>query len=104
MHGPKCFRAQDQSKGIDLMKTEIDVPISELPMQSVSCTECIARVQVRKSTWQQTSIQWNSEALEACRERPLAGQGGSPKEQFVGCETIRAEIREAALQDRLNGL
>ncbi|WP_190264293.1 ferredoxin [Glutamicibacter nicotianae] len=70
-------------------------------MQQVSCTECLAKVQVRKTAWEQTSIQWTGEALELCRERPACPSGGMPRDQFVGCETLRAALRDATARGSL---
>lgn len=84
------------------METQVDTRLIEIPMQPLDCTECVARVLVRKSTWQQTSIQWTPEALEACRERPATQRGEQPKDRFIGCESLRAEVREATIQGKLN--
>lgn len=42
-----------------------DTRLIDAPMQPVACRECVAVVQVRKSSWQQTSIQWDADALKA---------------------------------------
>lgn len=73
----------------------------DAPMQQVSCTECLAKVQVRKTAWEQTSIQWSDEALELCRERPSCPSGGLPRDQFVGCETLRAAVRDSTVRGSL---
>lgn len=83
------------------MDQQSDARLLEIPLQSLDCTECVARVLVRKSTWQQTSIQWTEEALEACRERPATRCGERPKDRFIGCESLRNEIREATNDGRL---
>lgn len=83
------------------MEPPIDSRLVEIPLQALDCSECVARVLVRKTTWQQSSIQWTTDALEACRERPATSCGERPKDRFVGCETLRAEIREATLDGRL---
>lgn len=70
-------------------------------MQPVRCTECLAKVLVRKSVWAQTSVQWTDEALDMCRERPARAGGNLPRDQFVGCETLRAAIRDATVQGSL---
>jgi len=70
-------------------------------MQQVSCTECLAKVQVRKTAWEQTSIQWTGEALELCRERPACPSGSLPRDHFVGCETLRAALRDATARGSL---
>lgn len=70
-------------------------------LQQVRCSECLAKVQVRKNAWEQTSIQWTGEALELCRERPARPAGNLPRDQFVGCETLRAAVRDATVQGEL---
>ncbi|MFH9575074.1 ferredoxin [Streptomyces sp. NPDC017454] len=62
------------------------------PMRPLACDRCAAEVLVRKSSWQQTSVQWNARATAACAERdPAAGA-------FEGCRSLRDTIREAALR------
>ncbi len=70
-------------------------------MQQVRCIECLAKVQVRKSAWEQTSVQWTDEALDLCRERPARATGDLPRDQFVGCETLRAAVRDETVQGNL---
>ncbi|MFD8687502.1 ferredoxin [Streptomyces sp. NPDC059651] len=60
------------------------------PMQPLACDRCAAQVLVRKSSWQQTSVQWNSGASALCAEREGAGPA------FEGCGSLRDTIREAA--------
>ncbi len=78
------------------MEAPSDVRLIETPMQSLACGECTARVLVRKSTWQQTSIQWTAEALNACRERAAFSDAEDSAEPFRGCESLNETIREAA--------
>ena len=80
------------------MEPKVDNRLLDLPMQPLSCRECIAVVMVRKSSWQQTSIQWDAESLAACRERPGFCAGGDPAERFAGCETLAASIRDASAE------
>lgn len=61
------------------------------PMRPLSCERCAARVLVRKSSWQQTSVQWDAPALAACAERDTAATA------FEGCGALRETIRAAAL-------
>lgn len=67
------------------------------PMHPVSCGQCGSRVLVRKSSWQQTSVQWNSEALHGCTERKAATSGSAAPGGFEACHALGASIREAAL-------
>ncbi|MEU8706914.1 ferredoxin [Streptomyces sp. NPDC048565] len=62
------------------------------PMRPLACGRCAALVLVRKSSWQQTSVQWNGGAMALCAEREGAGAA------FEGCGSLRDTIREAALR------
>ncbi|MEV6162206.1 ferredoxin [Streptomyces sp. NPDC052052] len=61
------------------------------PMEPLECARCAAQVLVRKSSWQQTSVQWNARAVETCAERDPGAR------YFRGCGSLRDTIREAAL-------
>ncbi|MFB6988198.1 ferredoxin [Streptomyces sp. NPDC056178] len=65
------------------------------PMQPLACERCAARVLVRKSSWQQTSVQWDGRSMAVCAERDPAGGG------FEGCRSLRETIRESALRGTL---
>lgn len=80
------------------MGTPRDVRLVDRPMEPLTCGECAARVLVRKSSWEQTSIQWTSEALAACRERTAFGTDHDAAEQFAGCEALQETIREATTE------
>lgn len=62
------------------------------PMRSLTCERCAAQVLVRKSSRQQTSVQWDGRAMALCAERDPAGG------PFEGCGSLRDTIREAALR------
>ncbi|MEU9091667.1 ferredoxin [Streptomyces sp. NPDC048428] len=62
------------------------------PMRPLACERCTAQVLVRKSSWQQTSVQWNGRAVALCAEREGAGAA------FEGCGSLRDTIREATLR------
>lgn len=62
------------------------------PMRPLACDRCAAQVLVRKSSWQQTSVQWNGGAMALCAERERAGAA------FEGCGSLRDTIREAMLR------
>ncbi|MCB0944649.1 MAG: ferredoxin, partial [Mycobacterium sp.] len=63
----------------------------------VHCRRCEATVQVRKSSWAQTSVQWDAAAMAACAQRraatALAGHDNGP---FLVCSDLRAAIEDAA--------
>ncbi|MDI3422183.1 ferredoxin [Streptomyces luteolus] len=67
------------------------------PMRPVSCGQCGSRVLVRKSSWQQTSVQWNSEALRGCREHIAATSGPAAPAGLETCHALVATIRAATL-------
>ncbi|MFC0862111.1 ferredoxin [Sphaerimonospora cavernae] len=66
------------------------------PMQSLACRQCGAAVQVRKASWQQTSIQWDEDATNACLERRATGNG-TCGDVFLGCTALSETIAQAAL-------
>ncbi|GAA2142666.1 ferredoxin [Actinomadura napierensis] len=66
-----------------------DDRLADGPLLPVRCRRCAAEVLVRKSSWEQTSIQWTAEARAACPE--LAAD---PHET---CPALRSAIQEAAL-------
>ncbi|WLQ47009.1 ferredoxin [Streptomyces poriferorum] len=63
-----------------------------VPMRPLACDRCAAQVLVRKSSRQQTSVQWNSGATALCAELEEAGPA------FEGCGSLRDTIREATLR------
>ena len=84
------------------MRVRADVRLDDGPMTRVACTTCGACVEARKSSWDQTSIQWNAEARGACVERragsPRPGPNGSA---FLGCAALSQAVREAAVRGDL---
>jgi YD repeat-containing protein len=78
--------------------TRSDDRLDDLPMTPVECQRCHATVQVRKSSWQQTSVQWDGAGARTCVERrsPLGG-GGIREADFFTCAGLRESIAQAAL-------
>lgn len=72
-----------------------DVRLDSAPMQPVTCSTCQARVDVRKASWEQTSIQWNADALEACHER-AASEMTRDGLSFRACPKLVEAIHHAA--------
>ncbi len=70
-------------------------------MTPVRCGSCGARVLARKSSWEQTSVQWNGAAMARCRERQSVGERPSVcgadlrPGTFLVCARLRASIEEA---------
>ncbi|WP_369199649.1 ferredoxin [Streptomyces sp. PU-14G] len=80
------------------MAVRSDSRFLDAPMVPVGCRACGAVVRVRKSTWDQTSVQWDAEALASCTERRSCGPGPGPGGRvFAGCRALAAAIREAAV-------
>ena len=81
-----------------------DVRLDDGPMQPVSCAACGARVEARKSSWDQTSIQWNDEALALCKERKdeLPPNERPNRNSFPGCGALKESVREAAVRGQLD--
>jgi hypothetical protein len=77
-----------------------DNRLAEMPMVPVACRNCDAHVLVRKSTWNQTSVQWNADATSRCTERLQAeripGQG-----IFLVCSALRDSIAAAVTTGEL---
>jgi hypothetical protein len=66
-------------------------------MVPVACSQCGACVLARKSTWNQTSVQWNADASARCLERRdaenLAAHAG--RGLFLACSALSGSILEA---------
>lgn len=76
------------------MAVRPDNRLDDAPMAPVTCLRCGAGVEVRKSSWNQTSVQWTSAALQRCEERctavQLAGNG-----LFLACSALNESIVDA---------
>jgi hypothetical protein len=79
------------------MTVRIDNRLTDAPMLPVTCRACGAEVLARKSSWQQTTVQWDAAALACCPQRHAAQQlsahGG--RGVFVSCSELRDSIRQA---------
>lgn len=81
------------------MTVRTDNRLHDVPMQPVQCQRCEALVGVRKSSWQQTSIQWDAAATTACRELDTAPEPTPDTVRgYQGdtCEALRDSIAKAA--------
>ncbi len=86
------------------MSPRPDVRLETAPMQPVSCTTCGAEVLARKSSWDQSTLQWTAAALERCAERrTTTSRSDRPnRNAFPGCAALRASVREAAVRGELD--
>lgn len=75
-----------------------DNRLLDTPMQPLRCRACAAELLVRKSSWHQTSVQWNAEALATCRE---LGAAPMPGPSLAGCAQLQETIRDAATSGNL---
>lgn len=74
-----------------------DNRLDDIPMARVTCRNCGAEVLARKSTWSQTSVQWNADATARCAERAEARRLTEPGSRgvFVACSALRESILDA---------
>lgn len=79
------------------MSVRPDNRLADAPMVPVACRRCGAELLARKSTWDQTSVQWSADASARCQERrdveKLAGHG---RGLFLGCSALRDSLMAAA--------
>ena len=77
--------------------------LAEMPMMPVECHGCGAQVLARKSSWQQTSVQWNAAATARCLQRRQAdvlaphGRRGL----LIACSALNESIVDEACRGRL---
>ena len=84
------------------MSVRPDNRLTEVPMTPLDCLACGATVEVRKSSWDQTTIQWRGEAVDACVERRATSSGPGPNGgTFPGCAALRDTVRQAAVSGTL---
>ena len=80
-----------------------DNRLDEMPMRPVACRECGATVLARKSTWNQTSVQWDAEATGRCAERREAEKisAHAGRGVFLACSRLSASITDAVRRGEL---
>lgn len=72
-------------------------------MRPVGCRRCGAQVLARKSSWNQTSVQWNAEAAALCVERADAARiAGNHRVVFLACSALRESIEGAVAAGELS--
>lgn len=73
-------------------------------MQPVPCATCGAEVLARKSSWDQSTVQWNAAALAQCLERRTTPTSSTRpnRNAFPGCSALRDTVRAAAVAGRLD--
>lgn len=83
------------------MTYRFDERLCDAPMIPVACRHCDAEVLVRKSSWAQTSVQWNAAAVSRCAVRRTGGRTPREAAAFTGCPDLVESIREAAARRHL---
>jgi hypothetical protein len=85
------------------MTLHADNRLTDAPMTVVRCRRCAATLLARKSSWNQTSVQWDAAATAGCLERKdakrLAGYGGHG--MFLACSALGASITDAVRHGEL---
>ncbi len=76
------------------MTVRIDDRLSDVPMVPVKCGRCSAAVLARKSSWNQTSVQWTARALATCLQRRYLdiSVDHSGRSVFLGCSALTDSI------------
>ncbi len=65
-------------------------------MVAVACRTCGAQVLARKSSWNQTSVQWNADAATRCPERAEARKmSDHGRGVFLACAALSESILDA---------
>lgn len=79
------------------MAVRPDNRLADSPMVPVTCRRCGACVLARKSTWNQTSVQWNVDASGRCLERRDADHLTEHAERglFLACSALNDSIVDA---------
>lgn len=80
------------------MIIRVDNRLTDAPMHPVECQSCGAIVHARKSSWQQTSVQWTQEAMRTC----TGWDAGWPaRGRFPNCAAMTASIAHAVVEGEL---
>ncbi len=70
-------------------------------LRQLACHGCGALVRVKKSSAQQTSIQWTTRAVRECAEFATRVALGETTALVDGCTTLRETIERAVRDGRL---
>lgn len=78
-----------------MMTVRTDDRLLDAPLVPIDCRRCGATVEARKSSWAQTSVQWDAAALAACVQRREAVRR-SGRGSLLICSELRASLEDAA--------
>ncbi|MDR3662685.1 MAG: ferredoxin [Mycobacterium sp.] len=82
------------------MTVRPDNRLADMPMVPVTCRACGAKVLARKGSWQQTSVQWDTQSAGRCEERQRSER--LPGRIFLACGQLRESISAAAAAGSLH--
>ncbi len=85
------------------MTIRADNRLVDTPMVPVQCRACGAEVLARKSSWEQTSVQWNTDAMARCPQRRNAASLAAPGRPalFLSCSELAESIHDTVTAGRL---
>lgn len=83
------------------MTVRPDNRLADGPRAPVQCNRCAATVLVRKSSWHQTSVQWDATATARCEERHHARQLSGEGSLFLTCSALGDSIAGAVARGAL---
>lgn len=85
------------------MSGRVDNRLDDMPMVSVTCRSCGAHVLARKSSWNQTSVQWDADATARCAERREAHRITEDRRGlFLACSALQRSIEAAVVAGELS--
>lgn len=79
------------------MNLRPDNRLATAPMVPVACRNCGAQVLARKSSWEQTTVQWNAAATRSCPQwqEAAALPAAAGRAVFLSCSELTASILDA---------
>ncbi len=85
------------------MSVGTDNRLSDCPMVPVRCRRCGANMLARKSSWNQTSVQWDAGASAQCLDRCEPTDAGtySGRGVFLACSSLTDSIVHAVRQGEM---
>ena len=70
-------------------------------LTEVACLDCLARVGVKKNSEHHTSIQWDTDSLEACAEFQKMSSEPGGRHVYASCSRLRSSIDRAVVEGDL---
>jgi hypothetical protein len=70
-------------------------------LRDLACEHCGGKVRVKKTSPQQTSVQWTRQAVSDCAEFALRAAPDRPSALIATCTRLRDSIERAAREGRI---